>query len=98
MDDRWKCPKCAGDDRYTIEKVLVADYTSANAMNPFTLTAHYGETGETGFLGAKMERAVVRSRATVCAACGYTDLYALDLPVLERLAQERHGGVRRRRG
>ena len=98
MNLTWKCPRCSGDDRYAIQQVLIADNTSANGIDAFTLTAHYGETGESGLFGAKMGRSAVRAEAVVCAKCGYTELYAKDLPVLERFAAERQGGVRRLKG
>ncbi len=98
MSATWKCPRCSGDDRYAIQQVLLADGTSVNGVDTFTLTAHYGETGESGLFGAKMGRSVVRAEAVVCAKCGYTELYAKDLAVLERFAAERVGGVRRLRG
>lgn len=98
MNPTWKCLRCGGDDRYAIQQVLIADGDSANGVDPFTLTAHWGETGETGVFGAKMARTAVRAEAVVCAKCGYSELYAKDLPVLERFAAERLGGVRRLRG
>lgn len=98
MNPTWKCPRCSGDDRYAIQQVLLADNSSANGVDNFTLTAHWGETGETGVFGAKMARSAVRAEAVVCAKCGYTELYAKDLAVLERFAAERQGGVRRLKG
>lgn len=98
MDTPWKCLRCGSADRYAIQQVLLADNSSANGVDPFTLTAHYGETGETGLFGAKMARTAVRVEAVVCAKCGHSELYAKDLDVLERFASERLGGVRRLRG
>jgi predicted nucleic-acid-binding Zn-ribbon protein len=99
MNPLWKCLRCGGDDRYEIEELLLADDGSANGVNPLTLTAHDGETGAAGLTGAaKTARAVVRAAAKVCVSCGYAELYAKDLPVLARLAQEGNGGVLRRRG
>ena len=88
------CPKCQSRDLLLVEEVLVADYTSANATNPLTLTAHYGETGEVGFLGPKQARTSIRIEARVCSACAYTELYAKDLTALVEFARSRKGGVR----
>ncbi len=90
------CPKCQGSELYAIDEVLVIEHDSANGAHPFTLTSHYGGTGEPGFLGMeKQVRTAVKAEARVCASCAYTELYAKNLDVLARFAKEKLGGVRR---
>lgn len=89
------CPKCDERDVYAIDQVLVPNYEYVNTIEPFTLTAHYGESGKYGLFGAKKARLGVYAEARVCSACGYTELYAKDLQLLARFAAAGHGGVRR---
>ncbi len=97
MKNGEACPKCESDDVYVIDEAQIPDYRFSNSGRPLTLTAHFGPTGETGFLGAeKSERVPVRIDAYVCARCGYAEIHAKDLDVLARFAREGAGNVRRR--
>lgn len=92
---RGTCPKCSGQNVYEIEQILAPDYTSSNMQYPVTLTSHYGTVVATGFYGDKLGRASVGVSAYVCGACAYTELYAKDLDVLAKLAEQGAGGVRK---
>jgi predicted nucleic-acid-binding Zn-ribbon protein len=97
MKHAQPCPKCGARDRYVIEEARTPHPKFINAVRPLTLTAEYAETGESGLFGDKMDQIYVSVEARVCAGCAYTELYAKDLEVLERFAQEGLGGVRRER-
>jgi predicted nucleic-acid-binding Zn-ribbon protein len=91
------CPKCQGQRFFEIDKMLVPNYEYANSVEPFTLTAAYTETGQVtkGFFGgAEMARIGAEASAFVCAGCGYTEVHARGLDVLEELASKGEGGVR----
>ena len=97
MKDGGPCPKCQSRDVFVIDQAQIPNYEYSNSVVPLTLTAHYGPTGETGFLGmGKSERVPVRIEAYVCSSCAFTELYAKDLDVLARFAAEGVGNVRRR--
>jgi len=97
MKNGGKCPKCGSGEVFVIDEARIPDYQYSDSVQPLTLTAHYGPTGETGFLGMeKSDRVPVRIEAYVCARCAFTELYAKDLDVLARFAQQRAGNVRRR--
>ena len=97
MKNGEACPKCESDEVYVVDEAQIPDYQYSNSVRPLTLTAHYGPTGATGFLGMeKSERTPVRIDAYVCAKCAFTELYAKDLDVLERFAREGVGNVRKR--
>ncbi|HEY2410164.1 MAG TPA: hypothetical protein VGI10_29370 [Polyangiaceae bacterium] len=90
------CPKCSSRELFAIDEAMVPNYEFSNSVEPFTLTAHYGDTAETSFLGLpKQARSVVRVEVRICARCSYAELYAKDLEVLARFAKDGHGGVRR---
>jgi predicted nucleic-acid-binding Zn-ribbon protein len=89
-----KCAKCDGENVYEITEALAPHHKYANSAVPVTLTAHYGPTGESGFLGDKMGQVTVRVSAFVCGTCGYTELYAKDLDRLARMGTKREGNVR----
>jgi len=92
------CPRCESTDLYAIDEVLIGAPDSVNGVFPFALTAHYGYTGETGFLGMGTQRRTeITVEARVCARCAYTELYAKDLDELANFANEGVGGVRRLR-
>lgn len=76
------CPKCSGRDIYEIEEMESPMDRSANAVVPVTLTAHYGMYGK-HMANARIHVGIT---AYVCATCAYSELYAKDLDVLERLA------------
>ena len=92
------CPKCQGQRFFEIEKMLVPNYEYSNSVEPFTLTAAYTDTGrETkGIFGSSAEIARIGAEASafVCASCGYTEVYARELDVLEDFASKGEGGVR----
>ena len=91
------CPKCQGQRFFEIDKMLVPNYEYANSVEPFTLTAAYTETGQVtqGFFGgAEMARIGAEASAFVCAGCGYTEVYARELDVLEDFASKGVAGVR----
>jgi predicted nucleic-acid-binding Zn-ribbon protein len=91
------CPKCRGQRFFEIEKMLVPNYEFANSVEPFTLTAAYTETGVVTkgiFGGPETARYGAEASAFVCAGCGYTELYARQLDVLEHFASRQLGGVR----
>jgi predicted nucleic-acid-binding Zn-ribbon protein len=91
------CPKCQGRRFLEIDKVMIPNYEYSNSVEPFTLTAVYMETGveTTGIFGSKeMARIGAEASAFVCGGCGYTELFAKDLAILEHLASAAKGGVR----
>lgn len=97
MKQSGECPKCESTEILVIDEAQIPNYEYSNSVNPLTLTAHYGAYGGAGFFGgAKMERACVGIEAYVCGKCAYTELFAKDLELLERFAQEGVGNVRRR--
>lgn len=75
------CPKCANRELYVVDEALIPNYEYKNAIEPLTLTAHFGPNPEAA--GASM-RVPVRIEAYVCTKCAYTELYAKDLEVLAR--------------
>ncbi|NUP06772.1 MAG: hypothetical protein HOW73_12020 [Polyangiaceae bacterium] len=90
------CPKCESSEIYVVDELKIPNYEYSNSVVPLTLTAHYGETGETGFLGsAKMERVGINLRALVCGDCAFTEVYVDNLDRLKKFAAQRQGGVRR---
>ncbi len=87
------CTHCKGTEIYEIEEARIPNYESSNGVDALTLTAHYGASGGSGMFGVKSARSVVRISAYVCAACAYTELYAQNLDVLDRLASTSGTGV-----
>lgn len=85
------CPKCSSKELYEVDEALVIDQDSRNGVYPFTITAAYGMYGK----DMANARIAVGARAYVCVACAYTELYARDTDVLERLARSGAGNVRR---
>lgn len=98
MKNGGPCPRCGAVDRYVIDEAKIPNYEYSNSVEPLTLTAAYTTTGESGLFGDKQARIPVRVEAWVCAGCAHTELYAKDLDVLARFADERLGGVRRIKG
>jgi predicted nucleic-acid-binding Zn-ribbon protein len=90
------CPKCASQDLFAIDRALMPDHESSNTVVPVTLTAHYGPTGEQGWLGNPVHAvSSVPIEVWVCARCAYVELYAKDLRQLGLMAEDGSGGVRR---
>jgi len=87
MKQSQRCPKCEGAKIYVIDQAKIPNYEYSNSSNPLTLYAHYGPTGEKGFFGAKEQRVGATIEAWVCAGCGYSELYASPLSILERFAE-----------
>ena len=81
------CPKCDCKKVYVIDEASVPHYEFSNSVKPFTLVAHYGDSGERGLLGgAKKERVIVPVQAHICSECGYSELYS-DTSQLAALAK-----------
>jgi predicted nucleic-acid-binding Zn-ribbon protein len=96
MKNGEPCPRCEGEEIYEIAEASMPDWRYSNSVVPLALTAHYGEHGATNLLGIdKPSRVEVKVSAYVCRGCGYTELYAKDLELLERLLAHGDAGVRR---
>jgi predicted nucleic-acid-binding Zn-ribbon protein len=89
------CPKCGSTERFVIDEAKSPNYEYANSVEPLTLTAAYTESSERGLPSGKKARLPVLIEAHVCAGCGYSELYAKALDVLERFARQELGGVRK---
>jgi len=85
------CPKCKSRELYEIEEVLTPDHRTKNTLYPLGISAAYGMYGK----DMANERIAVHVSACVCAKCGFTEMYAKDLSVLERLERTNAGGVRK---
>lgn len=88
------CPRCTGTKLYAIEQALIPDPRYSNSLDPLTIVGAIMGTGEKGFLGEKEARMVVTLEVWVCAGCGYAELYAKELEILRRMAEQGVGGVR----
>lgn len=89
------CPKCGGRELYEIDRALIPNYEYSNTLEPLTLTGAMLPTQSTGLLSPTAERQVVTVKAMVCVACGFTELYARDLHLLDAFAKAGKGNVRR---
>lgn len=82
------CPKCAGKKLWVVDPLqTVHEYA------PGTLPLHLAykqKTGDTGWLASKTER-VGRLAAWICAACGFSELWASEL---EQLQPDPEAGIR----
>jgi predicted nucleic-acid-binding Zn-ribbon protein len=73
------CPKCSGKKIVVTEPCYIAgEYRMPRGLHPVVAGG----------------RAFGRFESWICAACGYTELYALDLGDVDRLAEERPKDVR----
>lgn len=89
------CVHCGTTGRLHVDRAQVPHYEYANAIKPFTLTAHYGETGQTGLFGSSVKARVgIELRAEVCRGCGHVAWFVRDVDQLEGFARAGHGGVR----
>jgi len=90
-----RCPKCHGENLYVCENHQ-PDEDCSNLTHPFRVTAVQLSTEETGGKHGTSHRTHVGTYETwICAACGYTEWYAVDKEgLLERLAKIRNSGVR----
>lgn len=92
---KTECLRCGANDLYEIEQVSFED-DSFNGVRPFALFAHYGPSGEMGWMGEKNKRIALAASARICGACGHADLFTKDLGLLEQLAADgRVAGVRK---
>lgn len=95
MKNSGECPRCQGRVFFQIPRVISPNYEYANSFEALSLTGYYGETGARGFLGSpQQDRKLVTMEAWVCRGCGFTDLYAANLALLEEMAKIGEGAVR----
>ena len=95
---KLRCPACGGTGAFVVSKAQVPNYEYSNSIVPLTLTAHYGETGESGLFGAPVKkRSTVGLRARVCRSCGHVSWFVRELDRLAEFAEKGHGGVREER-
>jgi len=85
-----ECPKCNGREVYEIDRVCFEASDSINGVVSLDLFAHYGPSGELGWLGEKNKRVGLRASARVCGGCGHTELFTKDLELLQQLAAQGH--------
>lgn len=83
-----ECPACHGREIYEIAKVCFEDNASSNLTVDFALFAHYGPSGEMGWMGEKNKRTSIPVSARVCGDCGHASLFASDLERLKQLASQ----------
>jgi len=81
MKSSSSCPRCEARIFYCVHKAGIPDhrYSRTDSFRDLTLT------------GLDTDQAV-GVEAWVCRGCGYTEFYARDLALLERMAQS-HAGV-----
>ncbi len=85
---KTECLRCGGKDLYEVEQVSFED-DSFNGVRPFALFAHYGPSGEQGWMGEKNKRVALAASARICGTCGHADLFTKDLELLEQFAADR---------
>lgn len=90
-----ECPRCSGRDIYEIDQVSLEANDSSNGVIAFSLFAHYGPSGEMGWIGEKNKRVAVRASARVCRGCGHADLFTKDIEVLDHLVGKGVAGIRK---
>ncbi|MDX2086597.1 MAG: hypothetical protein SFX73_02050 [Kofleriaceae bacterium] len=83
-----ECPACHGREIYEIAKVSFEDHSSSNMVLDFALFAHYGPSGEMGWMGEKNKRTSIPVSARVCGECGHATLFASDLTRLKQFAAQ----------
>jgi hypothetical protein len=87
-----RCASCGKTAHYLVPRAQLPNYESSNGVEVFTLTAHYGETGETGLFGVpQKERTGIELSARVCAACGHVAWFVPQLNQLARFAEKGWG-------
>ena len=82
------CPACHGTELYEIEQPCFETGDSVNGVTELGLFAHYGPSGEMGWMGEKNKLTSVGVSARVCGGCGHASLFTKDLERLKKFAAQ----------
>jgi predicted nucleic-acid-binding Zn-ribbon protein len=84
-----RCPKCACEKLYVIDKVHQPDHDSINGIVPLSVATLPVAELDVGMAGKNRHRAAIGTfEAWVCSACGLTEWYAKDFAApFERAAK-----------
>jgi hypothetical protein len=83
-----ECPACHSRELYEIDQVRFEAGDSVNGTVDLQLFAHYGPSGDVGWLGEKNKLLSLGASARVCGDCGHTALFTKDLELLKRFATQ----------
>src|SRR5690606_39264882 len=88
MKNARACIKCDHDTIWQVDPIAFPEPKTANVITTLPVATRMVDNPDPGLLGRPtVRRSVGRFVAYVCAACGYTELYATDIDDLATLQQ-----------
>jgi predicted nucleic-acid-binding Zn-ribbon protein len=87
MKSSGQCPRCEGQSFFAIDEVNSPNYNYSNSFEPLGIACLYDRPKGISWVGGKKgTRLTCTLEAWVCKSCAYTEFYAKNLALLERLA------------